>query len=175
VSRALVLNATYEPLCVVASRRALLLVMAGKAETLEASGRLVRAERVTFPEPSVVRLARYVRVPVPRRRALNRGAVLLRDDHTCQYCGAPAESIDHVVPRSRGGEHTWENVVAACLRCNTQKRDRLLHETSMRLPRPPRPPAFMARVVLADRRLPDAWSPYLHRGLERSSHEALPA
>lgn len=163
MSRALVLNATYEPLCVVPSRRALLLVMADKAETLERTGRVLHAALVAFDEPSVVRLCRYVRVPLPVRRALNRRAVFLRDDDTCQYCGAPAESIDHVVPRSRGGQHTWENVVAACLRCNTQKRDRLLHETSMRLPRPPRPPAFAARVVLADRRVPEAWSPYLCR------------
>jgi 5-methylcytosine-specific restriction endonuclease McrA len=163
MSRALVLNATYEPLCVVTSRRALLLVLAEKAETIASTGRVLHAERAAFDEPSVVRLGRYVRVPAPRRRSLNRRAVFLRDDHTCQYCGAPAESIDHVVPRSRGGRHTWDNVVAACLRCNRQKRDRLLHETSMRLPAPPRTPALVARVVLVDRRVPDAWVPYLTR------------
>ena len=172
MSRALVLNATYEPLCVVPSRRALMLVLAEKAETIETTGRILRSERDEFAEPSVVRLGRFVRVPYPRRRALNRRAVFLRDDHTCQYCGGPAESIDHVVPRSRGGEHCWENVVAACTRCNSSKRDRFLHETNMRLPQAPRTPLFMARFVLADRRVPDAWSRYLVRaqdGVARSA------
>jgi 5-methylcytosine-specific restriction endonuclease McrA len=173
MSRALVLNATWEPLCVVTSRRALLLVLAEKAETVERTGRALHAAHVTVDEPSVVRLCRYVRLPPPRRRALNRRAVFVRDDHTCQYCGAPAESIDHVVPRSRGGQHSWDNVVAACLRCNRQKRDRLLHETSMRLPGPPRTPAMVARVVLADRRVPDTWAPYLTR--TRTAPAAQPA
>lgn len=172
MSRALVLNATYEPLCVVPSRRALMLVLAEKAETMETTGRILRSERYEFAEPSVVRLSRFVRVPYPRRRALNRRAVFLRDDHTCQYCGGPAESIDHVVPRSRGGEHSWENVVAACKRCNSSKRDRFLHETNMRLPHAPRTPSFMARFVLVDRRVPDGWSRYLIRaqdGVARSA------
>jgi 5-methylcytosine-specific restriction endonuclease McrA len=172
MSRALVLNATYEPLCVVPSRRALILVLSDKAETVETTGRVLRSERAEFAEPSVVRLCRFVRVPFPRRRALNRRAVFLRDDHTCQYCGGAAESIDHVVPRSRGGEHTWENVVAACKRCNSTKRDRLLHETNMRLPHAPRTPSFMARFVLVDRRVPDVWSTYLARaqdGVARSA------
>lgn len=163
MTRALVLNATFEPLCVVPSRRALILVLSDKAEALETTGHVVRAATMEVAEPSVVRLHRFVRVPYPRHRALNRRAVFLRDDHTCQYCGGVAESIDHVVPRSRGGEHIWENVVAACKRCNSQKRDRFLHETTMRLPRPPRSPSFVARFVLVDRRVPEGWAPYLHR------------
>ena len=172
MSRALVLNATFEPLCVVPSRRALLLVLADKAETVETTGRMVHSERQHFAEPSVVRLSRYVRVPYPRRRALNRRAVFLRDDHRCQYCGDAAESIDHVIPRSRGGEHTWENVVAACKPCNSAKRDRLLHETSMRLPHAPRTPPFMARFVLVDRRVPDDWSRYLLIGQDDVARSA---
>lgn len=173
MSRALVLNATFEPLCVVPSRRALILVLADKAETVEITGRLLHSERNEFAEPSVVRLARYVRVPYPRRRALNRRAVFLRDDHTCQYCGGIAESIDHVIPRSRGGEHTWENVVAACKRCNSLKRDRYLHETSMHLPHEPRTPSFMARFVLVDRRVPDTWTTYLQRGYEGHAYDGV--
>ena len=163
MARSLVLNATFEPLCVVPARRALVLVIGDKAETIETTGHVVRSERHEFLEPSVVRLRRFVRVPYPRRRALNRRAVFLRDDHTCQYCGSAAESIDHVVPRSRGGEHIWENVVAACKACNSAKRDRLLHETSMRLAAPPMPPTFLARFVLVDRRVPDGWVPWLQR------------
>jgi 5-methylcytosine-specific restriction endonuclease McrA len=169
MARSLVLNATFEPLCVVPTRRALVLVLADKAETLHGTGRLVHSERLQLEEPSVVRLQRFVRVPFPRRRALNRRAVFVRDDHTCQYCGAPADSLDHVVPRSRGGEHSWENVVAACSRCNTHKRDRLLHETSMRLLRPPRAPKTTTWFLLADRAVPDTWAPYLDHAVARSA------
>jgi len=161
MARSLVLNATYEPLCVVSSRRAVLLVLTDKAETVHGTGHVFRSERLTIEEPSVVRLQRFVRVPFQRRRSINRRAVFARDEHRCQYCGAPADSLDHVVPRSRGGEHTWENVVAACSRCNTHKRDRLLHETSMRLVRKPSTPKATTWLLL-DRTVPDQWVPYLH-------------
>lgn len=164
MARALVLNATYEPLCVVPSRRAVVLVLTDKAETVSATGRTFHAERVSVDEPSVVRLARYVRAPHPRTRSLNRRAVFVRDDYTCQYCGGHADSLDHVVPRSRGGTHTWENVVAACRRCNLAKRDRLLHETSMRLRRSPRLPHASIWFRLAERTVPPAWLPYLDPG-----------
>jgi len=169
MARSLVLNATFEPLCVVPSRRALVLVLAQKAETVHGTGTLFHSERLSVEEPSVVRLQRFVRVPYPRRRSLNRRAVFARDDHTCQYCGAPADSLDHVIPRSRGGEHSWENVVAACSRCNTHKRDRLLHETSMRLVHPPRTPKMTTWFLLADRSVPEHWAPYLDPAVARSA------
>ncbi len=157
----LVLNATYEPLCVVSLRRAICLVISEKATTVEATDRPVRSERLALAEPSVVRLSRFVRVPYQRRRSLNRRAVFIRDDNRCQYCGGKAESIDHVVPRSRGGENTWENVVAACRACNTRKRDRLVSETTMRLARPPRPPRQHTWFRVAAGTLPVSWEPYL--------------
>jgi 5-methylcytosine-specific restriction endonuclease McrA len=169
MARSLLLNATFEPLCVVSSRRAIVLVLSDKAETVHGTGRVMRSESLVLEEPSVVRLSRYVRVPFPRRRSLNRRAVFVRDDHTCQYCGAAAESIDHVIPRSRGGEHVWENVVAACSRCNTSKRDRLLAETSMRLLRPPRAPAVGTWFLLADRSVPATWAPYIDPTVARSA------
>jgi 5-methylcytosine-specific restriction endonuclease McrA len=169
MARSLVLNATFEPLCVVPSRRALVLILTEKAEPLHGTGRMIHSERMQIEEPSVVRLSRFVRVPFPRRRSLNRRAVFARDDHTCQYCGAPADSLDHVVPRSRGGEHSWENVVAACSRCNTHKRDRLLHETSMRLVHAPRVPKMTTWFLLADRSVPTAWAPYLDPAVARSA------
>lgn len=160
MSRALILNATYEVLGVVPSRRALLLVLSDKAEIVHATGGLFRSERASFPEPSVVRLAYYVRVPYQTRVSLNRRSVFARDGHRCQYCGAAAENIDHVIPRSRGGTHTWDNVVAACRPCNTRKEDRYLHEVGLRLlqaPTQPRPRTwFLAHGgVHAD------WEPYL--------------
>jgi 5-methylcytosine-specific restriction endonuclease McrA len=157
----LVLNATFEPLAVVPTRRAICLMLAEKVELIHASGRLVRSERLALDEPSVVRLARYVQVPYPRHRAPNRRGVLTRDAHVCQYCGAVAETIDHVVPRSRGGGHTWDNVVAACCRCNSSKRDRLLAETTMRLVRVPGPPPASTWIEVAAGSVPGCWTPYL--------------
>lgn len=161
-SRALVLNATFEPLGVVSSRRALLLVVGEKAEVLHTTGRHFRAERVSVPEPSVVRLARYVRVPHDRSVAVNRRTVFARDGHRCQYCGGQAESIDHVVPRSRGGTHTWDNVVACCRRCNTHKEDRLLHEAGLTLsvaPAAPRQRVWL--LAMSGGGGCDDWAPYL--------------
>jgi 5-methylcytosine-specific restriction endonuclease McrA len=161
MSRALVLNATYEPLCVVATRRALMLVIDGKAEVIAATDRCYHSEREQWPEPSIVRLAYYIRVPYQARVALNRRAVFVRDGHRCQYCNAPAENIDHVIPRSRGGTHTWENVVAACRPCNARKMDRLLHETNMRLRRPPRPPRERIWILASAGTVRPDWEPYL--------------
>ena len=162
MSRALVLNATYEPLCVVPSRRAAVLVLDRKAEVLHDTGAALHSEHLTVPVPSVIRLRTFVKVPFRRRAPLNRRGVFARDGHRCQYCAGAAESIDHVVPRSRGGEHTWENVVAACRPCNVRKRDRLLDETSMRLLRRPAVPRELTWVVVAVGSVPTHWEPYLH-------------
>jgi 5-methylcytosine-specific restriction endonuclease McrA len=161
MARALVLNATYEPLSVVSLRRACILVLTGKADTVDVTDQLLRSERLTFQIPSVVRLRYYVKVPFGRRSALSRRGVFARDGHRSQYCGGRAESLDHVHPRSRGGEHIWENVVACCRRCNMNKRDHLLAETSMRLTRPPIEPPSGAWVAFAVSDVPMAWAPYL--------------
>lgn len=161
MSRALVLNATYEPLCVVPTRRALVLVLQSKAELLSETGNIFHASRVAFPEPSVVRLAHFVRVPHQAHVALNRRAIFARDGHRCQYCGAQAENIDHIVPRSKGGPHSWENVVAACRRCNARKRDHMLEETGMKLRHVPTAPRGRQWALAAlGAVLPD-WEPYL--------------
>lgn len=160
--RALVLNATYEPLCVVPSRRAAVLVLGHKADVLHGTGESLRSERLTLAVPSVIRLRQFVKVPYRRRAPLNRRGVFARDGHRCQYCSAAADSIDHVIPRSRGGQHTWENVVAACRPCNVRKRDRLLHETSMVLHDRPTPPRELTWVAVAVGIVPPHWEPYLH-------------
>jgi 5-methylcytosine-specific restriction endonuclease McrA len=161
VARSLVLNASFEPLCVVPSRRALLLVLGEKAELVHETGWMFHSERAAFPEPSVVRLRYYVKVPYQARVALNRRAVFARDGHRCQYCGAAAENIDHVVPRSRGGTHTWDNVVAACRPCNTRKEDRLLHEAGLSLRHQPREPRSRAWALVATGSVRTEWEPYL--------------
>lgn len=158
---ALVLNASYEPLSVVSSRRATCLVLADKADLLEGDGTVLRSESLDLASPSVIRLRYMVKVPYTRRVALSRRAVFARDDHRCQYCGGRADSIDHVHPRSRGGPNTWENVAAACRPCNMGKRDRTPEEAGMRLARPCRPPRASAWVVVSVSGMPHTWRQYL--------------
>jgi 5-methylcytosine-specific restriction endonuclease McrA len=160
-SATLLLNATYEPLCVVSSRRAIVLVLAEKAESVDSAPEVVHAETVSLPVPVVVRLTRYVRVPYPAQVPLSRRAVFTRDGQTCVYCGGSATSIDHVVPRSRGGTHTWDNVVAACRRCNHTKADRSLAELGWALPHPPRTPSGAAWRLLGTRSVDPRWRTWL--------------
>jgi 5-methylcytosine-specific restriction endonuclease McrA len=161
MARSLVLNATDEPLSIVSTRRAAVLVLGEKADVVHADDGWLRSEHRRLPVPSVVRLRYFVRVPFPRRAALNRRAVFARDDHRCQYCHGPAESIDHIVPRSRGGGHDWGNVVAACRPCNVRKRDRYLEDTTMRLRSTPRAPRQLSWLVVAMGDIPEQWVPYV--------------
>ncbi len=155
------LNASYEPLGTVAARRAVVLVLDHKADCIHPTGLVLHSECLEVPIPSVVRLRQFVHVPYRRRVSVSRRAVMARDGHACQYCGAHADSIDHVVPRSRGGLHTWDNVVAACRPCNVRKRDRFLKDSGMRLRHPPVVPNGVAWSILAGGRVPEDWLTYL--------------
>jgi len=161
VPEALVLNASYEPLCVVSQRRAVVLVLAGKAVAVEDSAAVLHAARLTVAVPSVLRLTRFVRVPYRANVPLTRKGVLARDAHRCAYCAATATSLDHVVPKSRGGAHTWENVVAACGRCNHIKADRAVSELGWRLRAAPRAPTGTTWRILGSRRADPAWARWL--------------
>jgi len=169
MAKALVLNATYEPLCIVPVRRAVVLVLKEKAEVVHATDAELHSERRAFAVPSVIRLTYFVKVPFRARAALSRRAVFVRDGHRCQYCGANAENIDHIVPRSRGGEHVWENVVAACRPCNTRKEDRLLHEVGLVLRRKPTAPRELTWIVVAVGTVHPHWEPYLQPGAALSA------
>lgn len=153
------LNSTHQPLAVVPIRRAVVLVLKEKAIVLESDGVVFRSERLALPAPAVVRLRRFVHVPHRAHAALTRRAVFARDEWVCQYCGAPAENVDHVLPRSRGGPHTWENVVAACRRCNQEKENRLPDESGLTLRRQPFAPRDVFRLTLGP--IDPAWEPYL--------------
>jgi 5-methylcytosine-specific restriction endonuclease McrA len=161
MGHALVLNATYEPLCCVPARRALLLVLMRKAIAVEDSDLVLHSASFELHAPAVVRLTRYVRIPYRGPVPLTRRAVFVRDGGRCVYCGVPATSIDHVVPRSRGGEHVWENVVSCCRRCNHAKADSALVELGWRLGRAPRAPTGAAWRVLGTGRMHPCWQPYL--------------
>ena len=163
----LVLNYTFEPLHFTNAKRAITLLLSGKAESVEPSPRVVRSPSISFQLPAVIRLAVYIRKPFLDRVAFNKKNILRRDSYTCQYCGRRGErlTVDHILPRSRGGETTWTNVVAACLRCNLRKGNHTLGEAGMSLIREPAHPQFLFSVHLL--RHPhansflDSWRKYL--------------
>lgn len=138
----LVLNASYEPINICAARRAIVLVLKGVASAEELSPHAVHSVRRHLPVPSVIRLLEYRRIP-HQTRALSRKNILMRDRYTCQYCHKTMPSgeltLDHVIPRSRSGESTWENLVACCHPCNNRKGNRTPDEAGLRLLRAPRP------------------------------------
>lgn len=141
-SPVLVLNATYEPIHITAARRAIVLVLKGVARTEEENHAVVHSPSFSMLVPSVIRLLEYRHIP-RQTRALSRKNILLRDRNTCQFCGNVFPSseltLDHVIPRSRGGQTAWENLVACCHRCNNIKGDRTPEEAGLMLIRRPRP------------------------------------
>ena len=137
----LVLNQNYEPLNVCRVRRAVVLIYRGRAEMLENGSGFIQTAICEFPVPSVIRLAHLIRRPHTQPK-LTRAEVFHRDRYTCQYCGGESKqlTLDHVIPRYRGGEHIWQNVVSACVACNRQKAGRTPSEAKMKLLHPPAPP-----------------------------------
>jgi 5-methylcytosine-specific restriction endonuclease McrA len=165
VSSVLVLNATYEPLSVVSVRRAVVLLLKEKAEIVEAAEAKLRSEHLTLPQPLVIRLVYYVRIPYRVTLPLTRRAVLARDYYTCQYCGEQpprkALTVDHILPRSRGGRTTWENVVTACQRCNGRKGSRTPEEAHMGLRSKPSKPRYVALAMVESPAAHQAWRKYI--------------
>ncbi len=170
VERVLVLNASYEPLNVCSLRRAHVLVWKGRAEIVEANDRPLRSACASFARPHVIRLMTYVRVPRAVTRRISRRVLFARDGWQCAYCGSGSNrlTLDHIVPRSRGGRSVWENVVTSCAPCNHRKGDRLLEETSMSLRTIPRPPTPVLFIRLTAEHIPDVWRQYLP-GLETAA------
>lgn len=159
--RTLVLNASYEPLAVVSFRRAIVLVLGGKASVLAADELPVVGGSVTLPRPSVVLLTRYVRLPLGRQVPVSRRGVLRRDDHRCAYCARAATTVDHVLPRSRGGADAWDNLVACCLRCNNVKGDRTPEEMGWVLQARPYAPCGPTWVLHGTESAHPLWADYL--------------
>jgi 5-methylcytosine-specific restriction endonuclease McrA len=163
VQQVLVLNASYEPLNVCSLRRAHVLVFKGKAEVIEELDRPLCSATAVFPWPHVIRLVHYVRVPRIVQRKISRRALFARDGWQCVYCGTSSGrlTLDHVIPRSRGGDSVWENVVTSCAPCNLRKGNRLPQEVHMELRHPPRPPAPVLFIRLATPKIPHRWERYL--------------
>ncbi len=159
--RTLVLNVTFQPLAITNVRRAIVLVVGDKAEVVCEGEGLVRSPSMSMAVPSVVRLRRMAQVPYRNRAPLHRWALFARDSFRCQYCGRSAECIDHVHPRSRGGDHSWENVVACCRACNVAKGDSLLSESKFKLERRPFAPDPMVVATAPNEPAPVEWLDYL--------------
>jgi len=165
VSHVLVLNASFEPLSVVSVKRAIVLLLKEKAEIIEAAEAVLRSEHKVFPRPLVIRLMYYVRIPHRVAIPVSRKSLLVRDHYKCQYCGAqpPARelTVDHILPRSRGGETKWENVVIACKHCNSKKGNKTPVEANMRLKVKPNKPKYLALAYVTSVEARTAWEKYM--------------
>lgn len=159
MNRVLLLNATYEPIQVITLKRAVGLLVADKAEMVDSREGEISSASYSIPHPSVIRLKYYVKIPYRGTLPLTRRTLLHRDNHTCQYCGKRGDTIDHVLPKSRGGRHSWDNVVIACRPCNAKKSDKLLGELGWRLKREPVAPKGTFWIILGLSE--PEWEPYL--------------
>jgi 5-methylcytosine-specific restriction endonuclease McrA len=162
--RVLVLNASYEPINVCTVRRAAVLILKNRAEVLEKGDWALHAESLTLDRPVVIRLLTYVRIPRDaHRRKITRRAVFARDRWTCQYCGHERGNltVDHVIPRSKGGPSTWDNIVTCCAPCNRRKGDRLPAQANMVPVRKPKAPNSTIFIHVAAPSIPAAWEQYL--------------
>ena len=162
--RVLVLNASYEPINVCTVRRATVLLLKRRAEILEEGGWRLHAESLTIPRPVVIRLVTYVRIPRDAHsRKITRRAIFARDRWTCQYCGRERGklTVDHVIPRSKGGSSAWDNIVTCCASCNRRKGDRLPRQAEMHPRNHPKPPGPTIFVHVAASAIPPIWEQYL--------------
>ena len=163
MTEVLVLNFTYEALNITSFQRAVKLIFSGKAEVVHGSARMLASPTFEMRMPSIIRMLYYIRRPM-QRVALTKKNILLRDDHTCQYCGVKGErqmTVDHVVPRSKGGPSTWENLVCACMRCNNRKNNRSPADANMTMRRKPRTPKYIPWIQVKRNTLPDEWHKFL--------------
>jgi 5-methylcytosine-specific restriction endonuclease McrA len=158
-----VLNQNYEPLTVCNVRRAIILTYLGKAEIIgKVDNRDVRSIYQTFDYPSIVRLIIFVRVPF-RKIILSRKNILRRDNHRCQFCGSTSNlTIDHIIPKSKGGEDDWENLTTACIKCNNKKGDRTPEEAKMNLLSIPKKPSHITFIKNFAGDINTDWKPYLY-------------
>jgi len=160
--KVLVLNQSYEPLMVINAKRAIVLIIKEKVKMLEKYSENIRSVQNSFDLPSVIRLNFYVHLKY-RDIVLNRRNILKRDDYRCQYCAKQATplTIDHIVPKNKGGKDSWENLVAACSKCNTRKGDTLLKHMDMKLLKKPRKPSKLFQLQTYVNKKQDNWKQYL--------------
>ncbi len=139
------------------------MIFAGKAELVHGRDRTIASTTFEMRMPSIIRMLYYIKRPM-QKVALTKKNILIRDDHTCQYCGAHGDrmmTVDHVVPRSKGGASDWENLVCACMRCNNRKNNRTPRDANMELRRKPRQPKYIPWIQIKRNTLPDEWAKFL--------------
>tara|TARA_B100000131_G_C17706500_1_gene446958 strand:+ start:64 stop:576 length:513 start_codon:yes stop_codon:yes gene_type:complete len=160
--RTLILNSTFQPLSIANAKRSIALLLNKKINVIKESKIQIRSENKILYIPKVALLTYYVKAPYARRVALNRSNIFIRDFNTCQYCGKKAESIDHIIPKSKGGKHEWSNVVACCKKCNLIKADKLLNQTILKLNNFPVKPEgnFWIKTIIGSNPEPE-WKEYL--------------
>ena len=160
--KVLVLNQSYEPLMVINAKRAIVLIIKEKVKMLEKYSENIRSVQNSFDLPSVIRLNFYVHLKY-KDIVLNRRNLLKRDDYRCQYCAKQATplTLDHIVPKNKGGKDSWENLVAACSKCNTRKGDTLLKHMDMKLLKKPRKPSKLFQLQTYVNKKQDNWKQYL--------------
>ena len=160
--RVLVLNQSYEPIMIIGAKRAIILILSEKVDALENYRELIHSAYLTLPLPSVIKLKQYARI---RRKdiVLSRKNILKRDNHTCQYCGIRSVpmTIDHIIPRHRGGEDSWYNMVAACVFCNSRKGNKTPRESQMKLTKRARKPTMILHLQKFVKHFQGTWRPYL--------------
>jgi 5-methylcytosine-specific restriction endonuclease McrA len=162
-SKVLILNQNFEPISICNTKKAILLLFLGKAELIETkNGKLLHSPSREIPFPSIVRLCVFVHIPY-KKIILSRKNIIRRDGHRCQYCGASSGNltIDHVLPRSLGGEDTWENLVTACVSCNNRKDNQSPEEANLKLLRRPMRPNHITFIKNSLNRIEESWKPYL--------------
>jgi 5-methylcytosine-specific restriction endonuclease McrA len=163
LSDVLVLNFTYEALNITNFQRAVKLIFAGKAEIIHGRERIIASTSFEMRMPSIIRMLYYIKRPM-QKVALTKKNILIRDDHTCQYCGLRGDrfmTVDHVLPKSKGGPSTWENLVCACMRCNNRKNNRTPEDANMKLKRKPRQPKYIPWIQIKRNTLPGEWHKFL--------------
>lgn len=162
-ARVLVLNQSYEVLSICTAKKALVLIILGKAEIVASDlNKQIRSKSIAFPKPNVIRLRRYVAIPY-KQVILTRRNVLRRDAYKCVYCGRGdiALTVDHVIPKARGGQDTWDNMVCACTKCNNKKGSRTPAEAEMRMIHKPYEPNHILFIKNSVSKVDESWKPYL--------------
>jgi 5-methylcytosine-specific restriction endonuclease McrA len=163
-SKVLVLNQGYEPISICSAKKAILLLLLTKAEIVaKKDGITIHSVRANIPLPSIIRLSRYIRIP-HKKIELSRKNILRRDGYRCQYCGTTSGelTVDHIIPKSRGGADTWENLVTACISCNNRKGNRTPEEAGMKLIAKPRKPNHIIFIKnFVGSTIDNEWRPYL--------------
>jgi len=162
-SRVLILNQSYEPVSICSAKKAMLMLILSKAELVaKLDGKVIHSPSVSFAHPSVIRLYKYYRVPY-RTIELSRKNIMRRDNYRCQYCGKKTHTltIDHIIPKSRGGMDTWDNLVSACVKCNNKKGNRTPEEAKMPLLRIPRKPNHILFLKQYLGNIEVSWRPFL--------------